>query len=73
MGSEMCIRDRPDISLDYVPILFDDLIDRKSIYLSEDGRLGLKDLIEITLRREWGGIKTDTDILDEFQSYYLPS
>ena len=64
---------QPDISLEYVPILFDELIDRKSIYLSEEGRLGLKDLIEITLRREWGGIKTDTNILDEFQSYYLPS
>ena len=43
---------QPDLSLDYVPILFDELIDRKSIYLSQDGRLGLKDFIEMTLRRE---------------------
>ena len=64
---------QPDLSLEYVPILFDELIDRKSIYLSQDGRLGLKDFIDMTLRREWGGIKTDINILDEFQSYYLPS
>lgn len=64
---------QPDLSLEYVPILFDELIDRKSIYLSQDGRLGLKDFIDMTLRREWGGIKTDINILDEFQSFYLPS
>ena len=64
---------QPDLSLEFVPILFDELIDRKSIYLSQEGRLGLKDFIDMTLRREWGGIKTDINILDEFQSYYLPS
>ena len=64
---------QPDLSLEYVPILFDELVDRKSIYLSQEGRLGLKDLIDMTLRRQWRGIKTDTNILDEFQSYYLPS
>ncbi|WP_186495095.1 ABC transporter substrate-binding protein [Synechococcus sp. A15-62] len=64
---------QPDLSLEYVPILFDELIDRKSIYLSQDGRLGLKDFIDMALRREWGGIKTDINILDEFQSFYLPS
>ena len=64
---------QPDLSLDYVPILFDELIDRKSIYLSQEGRLGLKDSIDMTLRREWGGIKTDINILDEFQSFYIPS
>ena len=64
---------QPDLSLEYVPILFDELIDRKSIYLSQEGRLGLEDSIDMTLRREWGGIKTDINILDEFQSFYLPS
>ena len=64
---------QPDLSLEYVPILFDELIDRKSIYLSQEGRLGLKDSIDMTLRREWGGIKTDINILDEFQSFYIPS
>ena len=64
---------QPDLSLEYVPILFDELIDRKSIYLSQEGRLGLEDSIDMTLRREWGGIKTDINILDEFQSFYPPS
>ena len=64
---------QPELSLEYVPILFDELIDRKSIYLSQEGRLGLKDFIDMTLDREWGGIKTDINILDEFPSYYLPS
>ena len=64
---------QPDLSLEYVPILFDELIDRKSIYLSQEGRLGLEDSVDMTLRREWGGIKTDINILDEFQSFYLPS
>lgn len=64
---------QPDLSLEYVPILFDELIDRKSIYLSQEGRLGLEDSIDMTLLREWGGIKTDINILDEFQSFYLPS
>ena len=64
---------QPDLSLEYVPILFNDLIDRKSIYLSEQGRLGLKDFIEMILRREWGGVKSDVEVLDEFQSYFLPS
>ena len=57
---------QPDLSLEYVPILFDELIDRKSIYLSQEGRLGLEDSIDMTLLREWGGIKTDINILDEF-------
>ena len=64
---------QPDLSLEYVPILFDELIDRKFIYLSQEGRLGLEDSIDMTLRREWGGIKTDINILDEFQYFYLPS
>ena len=67
------VYEQPDLSLEYVPILFDELIDRKSIYLSQEGRLGLEDSIDMTLRREWGGIKTDINILDEFQSFYLPS
>ena len=64
---------KPDLSLEYVPVLFDELIDRKSIYFSQEGRLGLEDFIDMELRREWGGIKNDIAILDEFQSFYLAS
>ena len=64
---------KPDLSLEYVPVLFDELIDRKSIYFSQEGRIGLEDFIDMELRREWGGIKNDIAILDEFQSFYLAS
>ena len=64
---------KPDLSLEYVPVLFDELIDRKSIYFSLEGRLGLEDFVDMVLSRDWGGIKDDISILDEFQSFYLPS
>ena len=63
----------PDLSLDYVPILFDDIIDRKSIYLSEKGYVGFTDFLNVFIRREWGEVKSDQQILDEYQSYYQPS
>lgn len=64
---------QPSLSLNYVPILFDNIVDRKSIYFSQKGKLGLQDFVDQYLKEEWGGIKSDTDILNEFQSYYLPS
>ena len=67
------VYDKPDLSLKYVPILFDSIIDRKSIYFSEKGKIGLSDFVDNYLKEEWGGIKTDQNILDEFQSFYLPS
>ena len=36
----------PNLSLKFVPILFDQIIDHKSIYLSEDGYVGFKDFID---------------------------
>lgn len=67
------VYDKPDLSLKYVPILFDSIIDRKSIYFSEKGKIGLSEFVDNYLKEEWGGIKTDQNILDEFQSFYLPS
>ena len=64
---------KPDLSLKYVPVILDNIIDRKSIYLSEKGKLGLYDFIDNYLKEEWGGIKSDQNILDEYQSFYLPS
>ena len=63
----------PDLSLDFVPVIFDDTIDRKSIYLSEAGHIGFSDFLNTFIRREWGEVKTDQRILDDFQSYYQPS
>jgi len=67
------VYDKPVLSLKFVPILFDDIIDRKSIYLSEKGKVGFSDFLDNYLKREWGGIKSDKNILDDFQSFYLPS
>ena len=67
------VYDKPELSLEYVPILFDNIIDRKSIYLSEKGKIGLFDFVDNYLKEEWGGIKSDQDILDEFESFYLAS
>ena len=63
----------PDLSLDFVPVIFDDTIDRKSIYLSEAGHIAFSDFLITFIRREWGEVKTDQRILDDFQSYYQPS
>ena len=61
---------KPSLSLKYVPILFDDLIDRKSIYLSERAMVGFSDFVNIFIRREWGEIKSDQTILSEYQSQF---
>ncbi len=63
----------PDLSLQYVPILFDDIIDRKSIYLSEKGYVGFTDFLNVFIRREWGEVKSDQRILDDYQTFYQPS
>ena len=63
----------PDLSLEYVPILFDDIIDRKSTYLSEKGYVGFTDFLNVFIRREWGEVKSDQRILDDYQTFYQPS
>ena len=62
----------PPLSLNYVPILFEKLIDKKSIYLSEKGYIGIGDFLSLYINREWGEPKSDEVILDEFESYYQP-
>ena len=62
----------PDLSLKYVPVLFDDIIDRKSIYLSEKGYIGFSDFLDVFIRREWGEVKSDERILNDYQAYYQP-
>ena len=63
----------PELSLKYVPILFDEIIDRKSIYLSEKGYVAFSQFIDNFISREWGEIKSDSAILDEFETYYQPA
>lgn len=64
---------RPDLIIDYVPIIFDDIVDQKSIYLSRDGAVDFSPFIQFYISKEWGGVKTDVAILDEFKSFYSAS
>jgi len=64
---------KPELIIDYVPILFDDIVDQKSIYLSEKGYIDLASFIEFYISKEWGEVKTDSVILDEFKSFYSHS
>ena len=63
----------PELSLKYVPILFDEIIDRKSIYLSEKGFVAFSPFIDYFISREWGEVKSDSVILDEFETYFQPA
>jgi len=67
------VYNQPDLSLKFVPILFDDIIDRSSIYFSQKGKIGLYDFVDHYLKDKWGGVKSDEDIISEFLSFYLPS
>ena len=60
----------PNLSIKFVPVLFDDVKDKISIYLSTDANTGLSDVLEYYLGEE--EIKTDTQILNEFSNYYKP-
>ena len=65
------IYEDPNRSIYYVPILFDDELTMTSVYMSEEGKLGFSDFLNFFIDREWGDIKTDSDILEEFKDYYL--
>lgn len=60
----------PDLIIDYVPILFDDIVDQKSIYLSLDGSINFSPFIEFYISKEWGEVKTDSTILEEYKTFY---
>lgn len=62
---------QPALALDYVPILFEDLIDQKSIYLSSPANLGLASMLDYYLDREYS-VKTDSEIMEEYSSFYRP-
>ena len=61
----------PSLSLDYVPLLFEDLIDQKSIYVSTKANIAMGNVLDYYLGKEIT-VKTDKDIMDEYQTYYQP-
>lgn len=62
----------PSISIEYVPVLFDDIIDTKSIYISTLGNVEMGSILDFYLSRSVK-VKSDVDIMDEYESYYKPS
>ena len=61
----------PNLSIKFVPVLFEDLSDTISIYLSTEANTAMSELVDFYLDGE--NIKTDTQILDEFSDYYKPN
>ena len=62
----------PVLTLDYVPVIMDDVYEEGSIYLSSAGRDAFSAFIPFYLRNEWGEIKDDREIMNEYSSYYYP-
>mgnify|MGYP001367419939 FL=1 len=62
---------KPSLSLEYVPVLIDDLVDQKSIYVSTKANMAIGSILDYYLGKEIK-IKSDTEIMNDFMSYYQP-
>ena len=62
----------PNLSLDFVPILFDDKIDHISMYVSSKVNPEISSMLEYFIIKEIG-IKTDKDIMEEYEIFFQPS
>ena len=62
----------PSLSLDYVPILFEDVIDQKSIYTSTDADVQIGSVLDYFLSREVK-VQSDSQIMESFADYYRPN
>ena len=61
----------PNLSIKFVPVLFDDVKDTISIYLSTEANIAIADVLQFYLGEE--EIKSDTQVLNEFADYYKPN
>jgi ABC-type amino acid transport substrate-binding protein len=61
----------PTLSLDYVPVLFEDIVDQKSIYLSTEADMDMASILDYYLAKEIT-IKDDSEIIAEFPDFYRP-
>ena len=61
----------PSLSLDYVPLLFEDVIDQKSIYTSTDADVQIGSVLDYFLSREVK-VQSDSQIMESFADYYRP-
>ena len=63
----------PVLTLDFVTIIMDDVVEEGSIYLSSAGRDAFSAFIPFYLRNGWGEVKDDRQIINEYSSYYYPA
>ena len=66
------VYEEPNLSLDFVPILFDDKIDHISMYVSNKVNPDLSSMLEYFITKEIG-IKTDKEIMEEYTEFFQPS
>ncbi len=64
------IYQEPNLSIKYVPILFNDVKDVISIFLPTDANVAMSDVLDFYLRDY--GIKGDAEIMEELSEFYNP-
>jgi ABC-type amino acid transport substrate-binding protein len=63
------VYEQPNLSLDFVPILFDDKIDHISMYVSAIVNPDLGPMLDFYIREELG-VKTDNQIMEEYECFF---
>ena len=63
------VYEQPNLSLDFVPILFDDKIDHISMYVSAKVNPDLGPMLDFYIREELG-VKTDNQIMEEYECFF---
>jgi len=66
------VYEEPNLSLDYVPILFDDKIDHISMYVSSKINPDISPMLDFYISQDLG-IKSDSQIIDEYSEFFKPS
>jgi ABC-type amino acid transport substrate-binding protein len=66
------VYEEPNLSLDFVPILFDDKIDHISMYVSSKINPDISPMLDYYISKDLG-IKTDKEIMDEYSVFFQPS
>ena len=62
----------PNLSVDFVPILFDDKIDHISMYVSSKVNPEISSMLEYYITKELG-VKTDKEIMEEHSEFFQPT
>ena len=63
------VYEEPNLSLDFVPILFDDKLDHISMYVSSKVNTDLSPMLDYYITKELG-IKSDKQIMEEYECFF---